>query len=360
MKVNPFSIDVLTTHKSFFLLNKLPKNAIDIDVKIQTPNGQEDVDFIDVFSMADGSLLAAWVHPLQKLGLQNLVASVEDNRQIINLYPIERMIDKYNKPIDSDFGVFVFTKSSPIDNADWRCDRGYYGAQRFVQNFATPFITKLEDIIMYESFLSVAGAGHLLYMEVAKNTESANNALNNSLIPTTGRTFQEVLRLVYEWSVLANHPFDSTEEPAIAANNFLTALNLSETEMSEIESLTPMQVAQFLLGSETARVRPNNIQEMTKGVEDILFDRMASSSLSFIVSRNPEIWDLQQVLERELEELEQGIFRFKEYYEIPNYVDLGDTETIMEFSGVISSNQLAYFHNQLRHFANKKKVLNAL
>lgn len=357
MHVQPFTLDVLSTHRVFFLLKHLPKGATSVDVQIQTPRGLEDIDFVDVFSMADGSLLASWEHPSQKLGLQNLIATVGEKSQLINLYPVERIIDVYDKPVDSEFGVFVFANSTSIESGDWRCDRGYYGAIRFVEDTPTPFVMSLDDIIMYEPFLSVGGAGHILYMEIQKNSETASERLNNALIPTIGRTFQEVLRLVYEWSVLANEPFNGDTGAAIPAKNYIDVLNLSEEELVEIENLTPMQVAQFLTGSEYARVRPTNIQPMNDGIRNILFDRMAASSLSFIVARNPGIWELEPVLQKEREELEEGIQRFRTYYSVPLHTEIHEIDKIVEMSDVFVRNQKAYVHNQLRLFNNKKLVL---
>jgi hypothetical protein len=87
---------------------------------------------------------------------------------------------------------------------------------------------------------------------------------------------------------------------------------------------------------------------------------MASSSLSFIISRNPAIWDYEEVHQRELVELQEGILRFREYYGVPSYVELTETSRVMDFAEIQAPKQLAYVHNQLRHFANKKTVLNAL
>ena len=67
IKTQPFSTGILSIYRGFFVLDKLPKFATEIDVWIQTPSGNESVDFVDVFVLQDGTLLAAWVHPFQKL-----------------------------------------------------------------------------------------------------------------------------------------------------------------------------------------------------------------------------------------------------------------------------------------------------
>lgn len=357
MKVQQFSLDVLSSHKMFFLLNHLPKNSKEVDIWIQTPVGYESVDFVDVFSMADGSLLAAWTHPLQKLGLQNLVAFADGETQILNLYPIERIWDIYDRPIDAKSGTFNFTASHLIENADWRCDRGYYGARAFAGEVSKPVISSLDEVVVYESFLSVAGVGHLIYLESTNKQDFAEEKLNNSVIPATGRTLQEVLRLIYEWSILDNEPFNSKDKAAIAAANYLKALKLTQFELDQIANLPEMQIAQFIKGSDSARTRPSNLSGMTDPIRDIIFSRMASSSLAFIVSRNPEIWDISEIIDEEWKQIDAGIARFREYYGIPDYVSLTETDRVADFAEIQAPKQVAYVHNQLRHFANKLSIL---
>jgi hypothetical protein len=213
--------------------------------------------------------------------------------------------------------------------------------------------------------MSVAGIGHLMYLEsnTQNKPESADLAvekLNNSVAPVAGRTFQEVLRLIYEWSVLAEEPFNSTENVAVTAKSYMEAMRFTEDEIALIKELTPMQISNFLAGSTEARIRPDNITPLSAGISDILFKRMASSSLSFIISRNPNIWDYEEVHQRELSEFEAGVLRFRAYYGVPEYIELTETSRVIDFAEIQAPKQLAYVHNQLRHFANKKKVLDEI
>ena len=360
IQTQPFTLDVLSTHKVFFLLEHLPKNTTEVDIWIQTPIGYESVDFVDVFVMQDGSLLAAWKHPLQKLPLQNLVAFGDGVTQVLNLYPIERIIDLYDRPVDATSGTFNFTQSRVIDGADWRCDNGYYGPSMFAGELENPVISNIGEIVAFEPFLGIAGVGHIIYLESTNKHELAVEKLNNSVVPITGRTFQEVLRLIYEWSVLANEPFNSLDDAAVTAKNYMEALRFSEDEIDLIKELTPMQISKFISGSTEARVRPDNITPLSAGIADILFKRMASSSLSFIISNNPTIWDYEEVHQRELAELEEGILRFRAHYGVPEYVELTEVSRVMDFAEIQAPKQLSYVHNQLRHFANKKTILNAV
>jgi hypothetical protein len=356
--IKPFNLEVLSTHKGFFLLDKLPKHATEVDVWVQTPTGNESVDFVDIFSMADGSLLAAWKHPFQRI--HNLQVFCEGIVQILSLYIVERVIDVYDKSPDSEYGTFNFCPSVHVEGADWRCDQNMYGPRSFKGEKVAQIINSLDEIVYYESLLNVCGAGHIIYLETRTKSELANEKLNNSIVPVTGRTFQECLRLVYEWSVLAEEPFNSKDDAAVAASKFIKSLKLTEQEIEEINSLPQMQVSKFILGSETARLRDMEIPELSEGIVNILFKRIAASTLSFIVSRNPSIWDFDEIKNQEILQMEMGIQRFREYYKLPEDMDIEDDEKVLDHAFIYFEKEHSYVYTQLRNFRNKKKVLDGL
>jgi len=355
--VKPFTIEVLSTHKAFFLLDELPKNSTEVDVWVQTPTGNESVDFIDVFLMKDGSLLAAWVHPYQKIPVHNLLVFANGATQILNLHTVENVIDIYDRPIDASTGTFIFCSSQIIENGDWRCDQSMYGPRPFAGEAVDRVITDIEEIVFYEPILNINGVGHLIYLESKTKTQLAVEKLNNSIVPVTGRTLQECFRLIYEWSVLAKQPFDSKDEAAVTAQKFTSELKFSEQEIKVLENLTPMQVGKFLSGSETARVRDMDILPLSDDVASILFRRMAASCLSFIVSLNPDIWDIQEIVSAEVQELEKGVARFKDYYQIPEGMEIEDNPAVIDHCFIYFPKQLSYVHTQLRGFKNKKMII---
>lgn len=340
IQVQPFTTDIISTHRGFFILDQLPKNATEVDVWIQTPAGNESVDFINVFTLADGTLLAAWQHPFQKLPLHNLTVFCNGVTQVLNLYLLERIIDIYDRPLDAQLGTFSFTKSVPVDGGDWRCDRGMYGAQQFTEDNHGRVLDEVNQIVIYEPFLGVNGSAHLLYLEAKNKTQVADTKINNSIAPVTGRTLQETLRLIYEWSVLAEEPFNSTDEAAVAAKAFLDGLGFTAEERAVLASLPPMQIANYLAGSETARVRPTTIPALDEAIKTMVFKRMACSSLSKLLSLHG-IPLPDGVYEREVQELEAGLQRFNDYY----------TESV-------SAMEKAFYDNQTRFFRNKQTVLN--
>jgi hypothetical protein len=334
-----FSTAILSTHRGFFVLDKLPKFAAEVDVWVQTPAGNESVDFVDVFVLQDGTLLAAWVHPFQKLPIHNLTVFCDGVVQVLNLYPLERIFDVYDRPLDSGLGTFTFTKSVAIDGGDWRCDRGMYGAKAFEQENLDSVFQEVGQIVVYEPFLNLNGTSHLIYVEANDRTQLAEEKVNNSIAPVTGRTLQETMRLVYEWSVLAEDPFNSTDEAATAAKTFLDSLGFTTEERAALASLPPMQISNYLAGSETARVRPSGISALDNAIKTMVFKRMASSSLSALFQIHG-IEDTYGLAALEQAELNAGIQRFNDYYVEP-----------------ISPGDKPFYDNQVRFFANKQSIL---
>jgi hypothetical protein len=340
IQTQPFTTNIIATHRGFFILDRLPKNATEVDVWIQTPTGNESVDFIDLFVLQDGTLLAAWVHPFQKLPLHNLTVFCDGTVQVLNLCPLERIIDIYDRPLDASLGTFSFAKSIPIDGGDWRCHRGMYGPWQFTDDNHQIVIDEVTQIVIYESLLNLNNAGYLVYVEATGKTQLANEKVNNSIAPVTGRTLQETMRLIYEWSVLAEQPFNSTDEAAVAAKTFLDFLGFTTEERTALASLPPMQISNYLAGSETARVRPSNIPALDDAIKTMVFKRMASSSLSalFKIHGIEDTYGLQAL---EQAELDAGIQRFNDYYVEP-----------------IRDADKPFFDNQVRFFRNKQTVLN--
>lgn len=339
IQTQTFTTQTLSTHRGFFILDKLPKFATEVDVWIQTPAGNEPVDFIDVFVLEDGTLLAAWAHPFLKLPLHNLTVFCDGIVQVLNLCPLERIIDIYDRPLDASLGTFSFAKSIPIDGGDWRCHRGMYGPWQFTDDNYQVVLDEVNQIVIYESLLNLNNTGYLVYVEATGKTQLANEKVNNSVAPVTGRTLQETMRLIYEWSVLAEEPFNSTDDAAIVAKTFLDSLGFTTEERIALASLPPMQISNYLAGSETARVRPSNIPALNDAIKTMVFKRMASSSLSalFRIHGIEDTYGLQAL---EQTELDAGLQRFNDYYAEP-----------------IRDADKPFFDNQVRFFNNKQTVL---
>jgi hypothetical protein len=299
--VQPFNLEVIKTYKCFYLLRHI-SNATELQIIHNTPAGYIDTNVVDAFSMPNGKILIAWKFPLNVVSMHNLSAIHKTTVENINFLPLERVIDIYDRPVDAQTGTFIFTNSDMIlaPNHDWRCDNGKFGPKPFQD---VKIIDQLSEILVYEPVLSVNGAGHLIYIEGVSKQDVANHHLSQGEMPTTGRTLWETLKLIREWAIVNQEPFNNTEAVAHKAHQFIQALKLTEQELAVIDQQIPMQIASYLMGDTNARQRPDGVLPITDDVKDLLFSRLASCSVSALEYMNPGMWDLRELLHAEQEQL---------------------------------------------------------
>ena len=300
--VKPFNLEVIKTHKCFYLLRHI-NNAIELQIVHNTPAGYIETSVADAFSMPNGEILIAWDLPLHTSTMHNLLVIYENITETVNLASLERIIDIYNKPVDAQIGVFSFTNSDMIiaPDRDWRCDNGKFGPMPF----ANPegIFETVDGIVIYEPILSFNGIGHIVYVEGVGKQDLANAYLNKDTRPVSGRTFWETLKLVNEWAIVYQPPFNNTEAVAYKAHAFINELKLNEAEKFVIDQQIPMHIANYLMGNTNARQRPDGVLPITEEIKQLLFNRLASGSVSALEYLNPGMWDLQELIEAEQEQL---------------------------------------------------------
>jgi hypothetical protein len=298
IEVKPFDLDMLRLNQSFFCLQSI-SNVEEIEVFHNTPSGPVVYREINAFSMPNGRVIVAWPDPVNTAQLYSLVAVSNGVTEIISVNSIERMIDVYDKQSDSNFGLFCFLNSNVVlqPNSDWRCDTGKYGPGVFPPS--TTQIVDPSSIVLLESIISVNGIAHLIYVEYQGNPSVGDGHLNNSEKPVMGRTFWECLKLVREWSIVNSEPFNNNELIANKANQFMTALNFSNEELSLIDNQNNMQIAKYILGDENARQRPDDLFEMNDDIRNILFKRLSSGTMAALEYLNPGMWDINELIEAE-------------------------------------------------------------
>lgn len=299
--VQPFNLEVIKTHKCFYLLRHI-SNAAEVQIIHNTPAGHIDTNVADAFSMPNGKILIAWKAPLNIGPMHNLSVISGATVENVNLVPLERVIDIYDRAVDAQVGVFSFTNSDMIlaPSQDWRCDNGKFGPRSFHP------ITIMEDlpqIVVYEPVLSVNGVGHIIYVEGVGKQTLADHHLNADTHPVTGRTLWETLKLIREWAIVNQEPFNNTEAVSHKAHQFIRELKLTEQELAVIDQQIPMQIANYLTGNTNARQRPDGVLPITDDVKDLLFSRLASCSVAALEYLNPGMWDLQELLRVEQEQL---------------------------------------------------------
>ena len=299
--VQPFNLEVIKTHKCFYLLHHI-RGASELQILHNTPAGYIETNVADAFSMPNGAIIIGWKAPLNIGPMHNLVAVHGQTTENINLVPLERVIDIYDRPVDAQVGVFTFTNSDMIlaPNLDWRCDNGKFGPRSF---HPVTIIDDLPQIVMYEPVLSVNGVGHIIYIEGVGKQTLANHHINEDSHPVTGRTLWESLKLIREWAIVNEDPFNNTEAVAHKAHQFIRELKLTEQEITVIDQQIPMQIANYLTGNTNARQRPDGVLPITDDVKHLLFSRLASCSVAALEYMNPGMWDLQELLRVEREQL---------------------------------------------------------
>jgi hypothetical protein len=299
--VQPFTLEVIKTHKCFYLLRHIT-DATELQILHNTPAGHIETDVADAFSMPNGAIIIAWKHPFLYSTMHNVVAISEQTVENINLTALERVIDIYDRPVDAQLGVFTFTNSDMIlaPNLDWRCDNGKFGPRSF---HPVTIIDDLPQIVIYEPVLSINGVGHIIYIEGVGKQTLANHHINEDSHPVTGRTLWEALKLIREWAIVNKEPFNNTEPVAHKASQFINELQLSDTELAVIDQQIPMQIANYLTGSTNARQRPDGVLPITDDVKNLLFSRLASGSVAALEYLNPGMWNLEELLVAEKEQL---------------------------------------------------------
>jgi hypothetical protein len=299
--VQPFNLEVIKTHKCFYLLRHIA-DAAELQIIHNTPAGHIETDVADAFAMPNGKIIIAWNLPLHISAMHNLLVINGLIAENVNLVSLERVIDIYDRPVDAQTGTFIFTNSDMIlaPNHDWRCDNGKFGPKPFQD---VKIIDQLSEILVYEPVLSINGVGHLIYIEGVSKQDVANYHLSQGEMPTTGRTLWETLKLIREWAIVNQEPFNNIEAVAYKAHQFIEGLKLTEQELAVIDQQIPMQIANYLTGHTNARQRPDGVLPITDNVKNLVFNRLASGSLSALEYTNPGMWDLQELLQHEQEQL---------------------------------------------------------
>lgn len=306
--VQTFNLEVIKTHKCFYLLRHI-SNATELQIIHNTPAGHIDIEVVDAFAMPNGKIIIAWRNPLNIGPMHNLSVINGTTVENVNLVSLERVIDIYDRPVNAQTGTFIFTNSDMIlaPSQDWRCDNGKFGPKPFQD---VKIIDQLSEILVYEPVLSANGVGHLIYIEGVAKQDVANQELSHGEMPTTGRTLWETLKLIREWAIVNQPPFNNTEAVAYKAHAFIGELKLSEQELAVIDQQIPMQIANYLMGNTNARQRPDGVLPITDDVKHLLFSRLASCSVSALEYMNPGMWDLQELLNEEIKELAVDEFKF--------------------------------------------------
>jgi len=341
IEVKPFDLEHLKRYQAFYCLKTI-SDVNNLRIVHNTPSGFFDIEKTSAFIMPNGKIIIAWANPLNMSVYYNLIAISNNKKEIITINSIDRIIDIYDKKVNSSMGIFSFANSDVViePNKDWRCDQGKYGPRAFPPNPA--IAQNPANILIFEPVLSVTGSGHLVYLEYKNSGEDTLEHLNNAPQQTIGRTIWESLKIIREWAITNDEPFNNQDLISKKASEFIKEMNFSEDELQHIDNQVPMQIARYLMGNENARQRPDGILEIDEDLKNIVFKRLSSGTMSAIEKLNPGLWNLQELIDIEKENL----IYHRDQFSIK----------VSEVSGIRQD----YINLQERVFNNREVILNKI
>jgi hypothetical protein len=288
------------------MLEKINGDSDSVFIYKNTPDGMVELTHFQAYRMANNEVLVAMFDDAKMVTDYEYIAVSGEIEEGFCTQLFERVANIYNKPPTNDDGVFVFVNSLPVvlDNQTFRCDMTRFGPTRFTEDgsYGEPMTKGLEQIITYEPILSINGVGHIIFMHERDDIETADKVVNDFEIPAATRTLSELLKLMTEWVQTTEPPFNGTDPIAVHAKNFLEAIGMDETLIEHIKAnQVDMQVVNYFSGSETARVRPDNVMPLTAEVESWLLPKFSFMTLSKLLEFYPDAWDADELLNKEKE-----------------------------------------------------------
>lgn len=314
------------------------------DFKIQVPTlgGWVDLmDGYDIFSINNGSIIA--FDSVSLYGFFDAQIIQGDQKRHFELTTFEELEDVFQEKETHGFTFYIFTKSAempaasvfganatingkPINQSTFaRCDIGKYGAIPFELG-AKPYNIKYVFNVM-----NYSGFGHIVRIETLE--EANKNTSHHSLYMAT-RTLEGAIKTIYEWSVVAQEPFNNKEPQATAALNFINNPYLEDSVVNTAISRQPdMGLAQYIKSGETVVDILHENRVMSDDLKNFIMSKCRYKSLNLMFKNhpaNPEIPEM--ILNQEKEEAEEVLLK----YSVINGVDF-ENKSLQDIKEIIQS-----------------------
>lgn len=292
----------------WFMLDKIKEGPI--KMVRRTPAGDEEfiqngLNNASFFRMKDGHILVGFNHFTKLISKHNFYVISNGIEEIVNIQMFENIMDKYIAPVNNiDMGYFVFVDSiaiAPKDN--WRCDNTMYGPSGFsvTEGIHETWTNSLDQLVEYEPILSADSICHILYVKYKEDEILRDYGANKLELPYCGVTISESLKLITEWAVVAEEPFNNQQPIAQAAKQFIEKFNFNT---SLVDYQVDMYVSEFIKGNPNARQRPTDVQPLSPELDLFIKKNMSYRCLSALISLYSDSWDLQEVIDAEPEAFE--------------------------------------------------------
>ena len=202
-----------------------------------------------------------------------IYAEYKNVKQIIQVSIYEDVQKFFHMGKDHTWGGFAFTGSRVVEKSDIiisnkRCDIDDYGPIYWDNtggistnplNDSFSQTLSIVNIADFAIIASVPNAGHILYLRFkpVNGQMVAAEAVDQAVVPAAARTLFEIIKLIDEWAVVSESPWDNTQAISIKAKEFMDGLNIPQEVVESIRlQQTDMQVYRYLSGDENARNRP--------------------------------------------------------------------------------------------------------
>ena len=356
-----FTLEKIKDYKMFYILKNIKSTSrvIVLSHRQTHTNAVVEKDKYDLFKVGVDQVLVAFKSIYQHIGKHNYVASNGLNEENIILNPYERILDYYTTDRDDEeSGAFVFMNSCPtiLEGQDWRCDNSLYGPRGFfpVGQEEGRLIDGLNSIKVYEPILSINGIGHLIYYKQSgDDTQIRFDFINNAELPIAAETLPEMIKLLLEWSAVAVAPFENKEDIAVKAKQFVNKFGITE---SLVAGQPDMQVAKFLQGDTSARLRTSGTYPMSDELNSLIINNVPYMTFSKLAQLHPDLFNLEQVVTEEKRMVEEEWYSSLEKYGVIGNQEFGDVAAVSEFLEETMP-AAADFLGLLFRLINKKKEL---
>lgn len=285
-------------HSMWFMLDKIKDGPISL--VLRTPTEDEPFTEFSCYKMNDGHILVGINNFMRFTARYNLVAVSNGIEEIVNVQLFENIMDHYDAPINNtEHGYFVFVDSVVVDESkDWRCDKSRFGNVNYetTEGGREFLIQDGGQLILYEPILSVLGVSHIVCIRFVNDEGYRDYYANHAELPIVGATISELFKLITEWAIVSQEPFNNQQGISQDANEFLKQLNF---DSSLVDYQVDMYIAEFLKGNENARQRPQNVQPLSQDLDMFIKRNMSYRCLSALISLYPNSYNLQEIINEE-------------------------------------------------------------
>lgn len=262
MIIEDWDLEKVKNYPMYYVLQDFSTKYKNIYFKIKTPDQEIDFEDCQLFRLLDGNILVCFKPAVFKhFSDYSLEGYNGTKKEIINLQIFERIRPIYNLPPSNEQGAFLFSKSVKVEEESlmWRCDRSSYGPREYAADntLRESLVSDLSDLLMYEPIISVNSVAHIIYGWAKNDQQIAEYIIDNDIVPSSTRTLSEIFKLVHEWSLVCDEPFNNIDNISADAKEFLSSIGF---DYSLVQDQSDMQIVNYINGLPNARNRPDNIQ----------------------------------------------------------------------------------------------------